>query len=111
MSDIALHIGYLMSEHDCVIVPGWGAFIAQYTSAFSFYDSGLYKKPKRFVAFNSSINHSDGLLQNSLMRREGISYEAANRELPISWLRFINNLIMKVWWQLVGLASLRKMTM
>ncbi|MCI6893611.1 MAG: hypothetical protein MR850_02295 [Bacteroidales bacterium] len=81
MSDIALHIGYLMSEHDCVIVPGWGAFIAQYTSAFSFYDSGLYKKPKRFVAFNSSINHSDGLLQNSLMRREGISYEAANREI------------------------------
>lgn len=81
MSDIALHIEYLLTKHDCVIVPGWGAFLVQYTNAFSFEDNGLYKKPNRFVSFNSSVSHNDGMLVSSLVRKDGITYENACREV------------------------------
>lgn len=79
MSDIALHIDYLLTRHDCVVVPGWGAFLAQYVSA-NFVGEGC-NRPRRLVTFNPDITHNDGLLQNSLIRREDISYESANREI------------------------------
>lgn len=81
MSEIALHIEYLLTKHDCVIVPGWGAFLVQYTNAFSFEDNGLYKRPNRFVSFNSSVSHNDGMLVSSLVRKNGITYENACREV------------------------------
>lgn len=81
MSDIALHIEYLLSKHDCVIVPGWGAFIMQYRNAVYFTEDGIYKKPYRSISFNQSICHNDGLLINSMIRRSGIPYAVANNEI------------------------------
>jgi hypothetical protein len=31
--NVALFIEELLWEHDCVVVPGWGGFIANYQSA------------------------------------------------------------------------------
>ena len=73
------HIEYLMMHHDCVIIPGWGALVAQYTD--SVYDSKAKALtcPKRRLGFNASVNHNDGMLAQSLVRREGISYDQAVR--------------------------------
>ncbi len=78
MIQISQHIEYLLSRHDCVVVPGWGAFIAQYEPAQINSDKGIITPPARFLSFNQSVNHNDGLLISSVMRRERISYEAAN---------------------------------
>lgn len=80
MITICEHIEYLLRNHDCVIVPGWGAFIAQYQPA-SFTEDGQMLPPSRLIGFNASISHQDGLLASSVMRREKISYDAASNKI------------------------------
>lgn len=80
MITICEHIEYLLRNHDCVIVPGWGAFIAQYQPA-SFTEDGQMLPPSRLIGFNASISHQDGLLASSVMRREKISYDAASSKI------------------------------
>ena len=61
--------------NDCVVIPGWGALIANYAS--SSVESGKVARPGRLIGFNSTISHNDGMLATSLMRRHGIGYEQA----------------------------------
>lgn len=80
MISIVEHIEYLMMRHDCVVVPGWGAFIANYSPAAYRQDgSSVFDHPRRSIAFSSSVDHNDGLLAHSLVRREGISFDNAMR--------------------------------
>lgn len=77
MISINEHIEYLIGRHDCVVVPSWGAFIAQYQSAQFDETNGVMLPPMRTIGFNRDINHNDGLIAASIMRREKITYEAA----------------------------------
>ena len=77
MFSVIEHIEYLISEHDCVVVPGLGAFIAQYTHATIDMENGTILPPKRIVSYNSAVCHNDGLLANSIEKREGVGYDAA----------------------------------
>jgi len=79
MISITEHLGYLLTCHDCVSVPGWGAFIANYTTACYNQDRQVMCAPRRVIGFNASVNHNDGLLAQSLMRRELMTYERAMR--------------------------------
>ena len=80
MFSIIEHIEYLVSHHDCVVVPGWGAFIANYSAASCTGDNaGLLRHPRREIVFNASVTHNDGLLAHSLVRREGMTFDAAMR--------------------------------
>lgn len=81
MISISEHIEYLIQRHDCVIIPGWGAFIAQYQSAKLDVIKGIINPPTRSVVFNASITHNDGLLITSIIRRESISYEDATKAI------------------------------
>lgn len=84
MISITRHIEYLITCHDCVIVPGWGAFIAHSSSAHIIEDPAgatILMPPTRTLSFNPGINHNDGLLVTSVMRREGLSYETALQEI------------------------------
>lgn len=94
MFSIIEHIEYLITRHDCVVVPGWGAFIANYNHAR--YDDGqsVMKSPSRVVAFNANLAHNDGLLAHSLMRREGLSYNDAIRFIADSVTVFRQQLSM-----------------
>lgn len=80
MISILDHIEYLMTKHDCVIVPGLGAFISQYSVSKNM-ETGIVESVKRNIAFNRSVDYNDGLLINSLMRRENISFERAKSEI------------------------------
>lgn len=71
------HIEYLMLSNDCVVVPGFGAFIAQYTSSYNSPLTSTFTEPKRNISFNASINHNDGLLANSIAKRASVSYADA----------------------------------
>ena len=83
-----------MTRHDCVVVPGWGAFIANYVPArYSEEEMTMYR-PCRTIGFNASVTHNDGLLVQSLMRREGLSYDAAMRFIADSVMTFRQQLSM-----------------
>ena len=81
MLSIIEHIEYLMSRHDCVTIPGWGAFIAQYSDACYDGDRSILARPRRTIGFNAKANHNDGLLAQSLMRLDGVGYDEAMRRI------------------------------
>ncbi|MDE5811656.1 MAG: hypothetical protein K2H61_05025 [Muribaculaceae bacterium] len=79
MNKIIEHLDYLLRRHDCVVVPGLGAFIARRVSAK--YDSrtGVFTAPGRELAFNSTVTFDDGLLAASVARKEQITIERATQ--------------------------------
>lgn len=78
MKNLILHIRYLLRCHDCVTIPGFGAFIATNVPALIDEDRGLFLPPSRYISFNCEINHNDGLIASSIARRDGISFETAS---------------------------------
>ena len=78
------HIEYLMLSNDCVVVPGFGAFIAQYTSSNNCAQNSTFTSPKRSISFNASINHNDGLLAISIAKRASIPYAEALKQIEKS---------------------------
>lgn len=77
MISVTEHIRYLLTCHECVIVPGWGAFVAQHVGARVSADGTELLAPTRVLGFNPEVAHNDGLLASGIARREGISYDAA----------------------------------
>ena len=80
MIKLGQHIQYLLTQHDCVIVPGWGAFIVQ-LSAARLDDNDTLFPPQKAITFNPAVTHNDGLLAGSLMRRHGLSFELACQKI------------------------------
>ncbi len=77
MISVTEHIRYLLTCHECVIVPGWGAFVSQYVGARLSGSGSEILAPTRVLGFNADVAHNDGLLAAGISRREGISYDAA----------------------------------
>lgn len=75
--DISLHIEYLLRHHDCVIMPGIGAFLRSRQPARFNTADGVLEPPSERICFNSSITSSDGLLAHSVARQAGLSFEQA----------------------------------
>lgn len=80
MISLSRHIELLLLDHNCVIVPGLGGFIANTTSAV--YNDGvdgdkLFMPPYRTIGFNSQLQVNDGLLVQSYMQAYDASYPAA----------------------------------
>ena len=80
MERLALHIEYLLLRHDCVVVPGFGAFINVYHSALEDSETHTFQPMTTEVRFNSALKHNDGMLATSYARRERVSY-AEGREM------------------------------
>lgn len=74
MFELSRHIETLLLEHDCVIIPGLGGFIAQNVPARYIADEQLYLPPYRCVSFNDRLNLNDGVLVQSFMRMHHVSY-------------------------------------
>ncbi len=80
MNLIIDHLEYLLRCHDCVTVPGIGALMVRYKSArFDSRNSLVLLPPSRELVFNGALVESDGVLESSVARRDGISFEAARR--------------------------------
>lgn len=67
----------LLYEHDCVIVPRWGGFLAQYRSARLDKARNLVHPPTKEVGYNRHLLRNDGLLADRLAVREGIDHASA----------------------------------
>lgn len=68
-------------HHDCVVVPGFGAFMINHEAARYDASAGIFLPPSRSLGFNPEVRHNDALLLGSISRREGISIEAARSAL------------------------------
>ena len=72
--DITAYIRELLFGHDCVIVPGFGGFIGNYTPAHIDKKSGTFYPPVKQISFNRNLNHNDGLLVGRISGSAGINY-------------------------------------
>ncbi|WP_018342107.1 SPOR domain-containing protein [Cytophaga aurantiaca] len=77
MINIEKYIAELVGNHDCVIVPGLGAFVALATSADIHPITHKFTAPGRTLSFNAQIKVNDGLLAAEISRKEGISFQEA----------------------------------
>ena len=83
MNKYVEHIEELLYLHDCVIVPGFGGFICDYTSASINEKTGIIVPPSKKVVFNKYLKQNDGLLIDWIARKEQVDYEKAQRRLAL----------------------------
>lgn len=74
---IASHISDLLYRYECVILPGFGAFLTQKESAHYNESAQAFYPPKKHISFNSQLKKNDGLLVNYIADVQQISYPAA----------------------------------
>lgn len=74
---IEQYISQLLYRHQCVTVPGFGAFLTDIQPAHLNEATHAFYPPKKVVSFNSQIRHNDGLLANHIAQVEKMSYDGA----------------------------------
>ena len=68
----------LLSRHNCVVVPNFGALIINAIPAKIDLDTGFITPPKQSVLFNPSLKMDDGLLTAAFSISNKIEYTAAS---------------------------------
>lgn len=73
-----IHISDLLYEHDCLIIPNLGAFVASRVAATIDTKRGIMLPPRKEIVFNRNLQHNDGMLVSYVARQHGISLDEAN---------------------------------
>jgi nucleoid DNA-binding protein len=86
--DITAYIRELLFSHDCVIIPGFGGFIGNYSPARIDKSISTFYPPVKQISFNRNLNHNDGLLVGKISESSGLNYGDARNLVD----EFVNNL-------------------
>ena len=79
--EINRHIEILLLSNDCVIVPGFGGFMAHHVDARYDGRDNMFLPPLRTVGFNPQLTMNDSLLALSYVETYDISYPEALRRI------------------------------
>ena len=71
------NISELLFRYDCVIVPDFGGFIANYKPAKINSRTNTFSPPSKQISFNSNLVVNDGLLANQIAQNFKVSYNEA----------------------------------
>lgn len=74
---IATYISELLYRYDCVIVPNFGGFITNETSAKINSSTHTFYPPTKQISFNRYLKNNDGLLANYIATVNNISFSKA----------------------------------
>lgn len=66
-----------METNECVILPGLGGFVTTHKAAYYDEEKGIFMPPARVIAFQERLTLDDGLLEQSYMETEGLTYPEA----------------------------------
>ncbi len=91
--DISGQVKELLFRHDCVIIPGFGAFIGNYFPARIDRKEGLFEPPSRKITFNRHLTGNDGLLIGHISSVTGVGYGEA-RDIVNEWSAELRSRIM-----------------
>lgn len=87
------YIQDLLVDHNCVIVPDFGGFVANYRSAVIDDFKKRIQPPSKQILFNANLSSNDGLLGNYISKCESISYDEALKNIGLSvkeWRNVLN---------------------
>ncbi len=72
--DITAFIRELLFGHDCVIIPGFGGFVGNYSPARIDRSTDTFYPPVKQISFNRNLNHNDGLLVGRISSTSNMNY-------------------------------------
>lgn len=81
MQAVVQHINWLLTQHDYVVVPGFGGFVANYRPASVHPVSHQMHPPSKSLAFNKKLTQNDGLLVHAIARGEELPVNDATRQI------------------------------
>jgi hypothetical protein len=67
-------IGELLHQHECVIVPGLGGFLTNYSPARIHPVHHVFVPPSKYIVFNAGLSYNDGILANHLSSIKNITF-------------------------------------
>lgn len=76
--NISNYIQDLLYRYECVVLPGFGAFLTQKQSAYIDAESNEFFPPNKVISFNRQLIKNDGLLANYITEVESVTYNSAN---------------------------------
>ena len=79
--ELQRHIEILLLDHDCVIVPDFGGFVAHAVSARYDEEDQLFLPPFRTLGFNPLLSLNDSVLVQSYMEAYDLSYPEGLRRI------------------------------
>lgn len=79
MEKLVQYISRLIAQHNCVILPGIGAFLAHRVPAYYNAAEKVFMPPHRELGFNPQVTMDDALLLSEYMNDGLLSYEEAER--------------------------------
>lgn len=85
MIELAQHIEVLLLENDCVIIPGFGGFIAHYAPAMRVAEENIFLPPTRVIGFNPQLRLNDGVLVQSYMAVYDTNFSDATKWWKEKW--------------------------
>lgn len=74
---LTTYISDLLYRYECVIIPGFGAFLTRSKSAQIDALSNTFHPPSKVVSFNKQLQANDGLFANYVASVDKCSYETA----------------------------------
>ncbi|WP_421804540.1 SPOR domain-containing protein [Flagellimonas sp.] len=78
---IDTHIEKLLFDYNCVVVPGFGAFLAHGTSAAIDRTTNTLVPPSKIISFNAQLSKNDGLLVSHIAKEKQLGYEELLKEV------------------------------
>lgn len=81
------YIEHLLYRYECVIVPGFGAFVTQKNSTTYQSHTHKFTPPSKKITFNKAIQNHDGLLAETIAKGESMDFESAKHKIQL----FVND--------------------
>ncbi len=79
--NLSPYIATLLYRYECVIIPGFGAFLTHAIPARKEGDPPQFYPPAKALSFNALLQANDGLLAGYIAQKENSSYEIALQNL------------------------------
>ena len=105
MNNTAAYISDLLYRYECVILPGFGAFLTKRQPAMIQQSSHAFFPPQKLISFNSQLQNNDGLLANYIATAENISYTDALAKIQRYVLSLHDKMTLGKRVQLEGIGS------
>lgn len=84
------YISDLLYRYECVILPGFGAFLTQYRPARIDESKDAFYPPGKVISFNRQLQSNDGLLANHIAKAKAVEYAEAISDIR-SYTRFLEH--------------------
>lgn len=105
--ELQRHIEILLLDHDCVIVPDFGGFVAHAVSARYDEEDQLFLPPLRTLGFNPQLCLNDSVLVQSYMEAYDLSYPEALRRIEAEVAELKQQLNNQGYYAMDSLGTLR----